>query len=164
VVLGEVVGVFGIRGEVRLHLHHRESLLLHEGRDATLVAPSGERRPVHIRTRSGAGQRVLGAIDGVDTPEAAASLHGWHVVVDRATLPEPAADEFYVHDLLGLAVVDAAGASLGEIVDVVQGDRDVWVVRTGTGDAFVVATPENVVEVDLDVGRVVVSVGALDEG
>lgn len=164
VVLGEVIGVFGIRGEVRLHLHHRESLLLHEGRDATLVSPEGERRAVHLKTRTGAGRRVIGRIDGVNTPEAAAALHGWAVVVPRESLPDPEDDEFYVHDLLGLRVEDSEGRALGEIIDVVAGDKDVWIVQTGTGEGFVLATAENIVDVDVDAGRVVVRPGAVEPG
>lgn len=164
VVLGEVVGVFGIRGEVRLHLHFRESATLHEAREAILVSPSGERRVVRMQARSGAGQRVIGRIDGVTTPEAAALLHGWHVVVPRASLPPTDEGEYYIHDLLGLAVVDEAGAALGEIVDVVAGHKDVWVVETGSGEGYILATPENVVSVDVQSGRVLVRVGALDVG
>lgn len=164
VLLGEVVGVFGIRGKVRLHLHHRESRFLHEPRQAILVSQEGERRPVRIQVRPGAGKRIIGRIDGITTPEDAASLHGWQVVVDRSALPAPDEGEYYIHDLLGAQVVDDAGSALGELVDVVAGDRDVWVVATDHGDAWVLATPENIVDVNLESGTIVLRAGALDLG
>lgn len=161
VVLGEVIGVFGIRGEVRLHLHHRDSQTLYEPSEAILVAPTGERRKVRIQARSGAGRRVIGRIEGVNTPEDAAALHGWGVVVPRAALPEPADGEYYVHDLLGAQVVDELGEPLGEIADVVAGERDVWVVETGDGEHYLAATPENILDVDLELGRVTIRREAL---
>lgn len=165
VVLGEVIGVFGIRGEVRLHLHHRDSDTLFEPTEAVLLSPTGERRVVRIQARSGAGRRVLGRIAGVDTPEDAAALHGWAVVVARSALPPTQSGEYYVHDLLGAQVIEeGSDDALGEIVDVVAGDRDVWVVELGDGEGFLLAIPENVLDVDLEQGRVVVRKGAVERG
>ena len=126
-------------------LHHREGQTLFTERTVTLVSPEGERREVRIRARSGAGKRVLAKITGVDTPEAAAALMGWAIVVERATLPPPGKDEYYIHDLLDLPVFEESGAALGTLADVVNGPaHDVWVIATDEGEAFVLATPENV--------------------
>jgi len=146
-------------------LHHRESQTLFDERGATLVSPDGERREVRIRARSGAGKRVLGRISGVETPEAAAALMGWAIVVERATLPPPGKDEFYIHDLLDLPVFDVAGHALGTLIDVVNHPQhDIWVVETEGGEAFVLATPDNVVSVDVPGRRIVLADGALDAG
>jgi 16S rRNA processing protein RimM len=164
VVLGEIAGVFGIRGEVRLILHHREGRTLFEGeRDVTLVSPDGARRPAKIAARSGAGKRVIARIAGVDTPEAARDLMGTHVLIARAALPPPGKDEFYIHDLFDLPVFDDTGAELGKLADVAPGQVDVWVVETLAGqEAFVLATKENVVSVSGD--RIVLKAGALETG
>jgi len=160
-----VNGVFGIRGEVRLMLHNREGETLFTERTVLLVSPEGERRDVRVLARSGAGKRVLARIGGVDTPEKAAALMGWALVVDRATLPPPDEGEYYIHDLIDLPVFDAAGAALGTLADVVPGQHhDVWVIATEAGEAFVLATPENVQSVDVPGRRVVLAVGALDTG
>ncbi|MDP2317247.1 MAG: ribosome maturation factor RimM [Pseudomonadota bacterium] len=165
VVLGEVSGVFGVRGEVRLMLHHREGETLFSARTATLVSPAGERREVRIVARPGAGKRVLGKIEGVDTPEAAAALMGWAIVVDRAVLSPPAEGEFYIHDLMDLPVFDESGAALGTLIDVVTGqERDIWVIQTDAGEGFVIASPENVRSVDVAGRRVVVATGAMSLG
>jgi 16S rRNA processing protein RimM len=164
VVLGEIAGVFGVRGEVRLILHHREGRTLFGGeRDVTLVAPDGARRRVKLTARSGAGKRVIARIAGVDTPEAARDLMGTHVLVARVALPPPGEGEFYLHDLFDLPVFDDAGEELGKLADVTTGDVDVWIVETLDGDeAFVLATKENVVSVSPD--RIVLKAGALDAG
>ena len=68
--------------------------------------------------RSGAGAACCG-FEGVDDRDAAETLRGTSLTVDAATLPEPDdPDEFYDHQLVGLAVVDQAGAALGEVVEV----------------------------------------------
>jgi 16S rRNA processing protein RimM len=46
---------------------------------------------------------------------AAEKLINVRLHIDRAQLPEPDADEFYLADLIGLAVFDASGAELGTI-------------------------------------------------
>ena len=148
--------MFGVRGEVRLMLHHREGSTLFTERTVTLVSADGERRDVRLRARSGAGKRVLARISGVDTPEQAAALMGWAIVVDRATLPAPAEGEYYIHDLLELPVFDAQGAALGTLADVVNSPQhDIWVVEGARGESFVLATPENVVSVDVPGRRIV---------
>ena len=66
VELGHVSGVFGVRGEVRLHLHNRDSILLEGPVDAVLVGPDGARTGVEIVARPGAGKRIIGRITGLD--------------------------------------------------------------------------------------------------
>lgn len=161
VVLGEVIGVFGLRGELRVHLHHREGATLTRPRDVELILPEG-RRIVRMSVRPGAGKRVLARVEGVETPEAAAALVGARIEVDRATLPPPEAGEYYVHDLLGATVVDETGAEHGVVTEVAAGPVDVWVLDEGA--AFVVASTDAVRRVDLDARRIVVATGAVERG
>ena len=74
--LGHVSGVFGVRGEVRLFLHNRESTLLNKGRNVVLVSPEGERLAVSLRSRPGAGRRSLGVTDGLSPPAGAQRVGG----------------------------------------------------------------------------------------
>lgn len=161
------MGVFGFKGEVRLLLHHREGETLFGAEvPATLVGPGGERRPVRVKARVGAGKRVLARISGVDTEEGARALMGWSLAVARDVLPEPEEGEYYLHDILDLPVFGASGTELGTLADVVAGEEhDVWVVRRPDGsEAFLIATPEAVVSVDVAAARIVVADDALDEG
>ena len=144
-------------------LHHREGGTLFDAREVALVSPDHVRRTVRIQARTGAGKRVLARIEGIDTPEAAEALRGWHVVVDRATLAPLPDGEYYLHDLLDLPVFDETGAARGTVADVVAGERDVWVIATPAGEIFVIATPENVLSVDVVGRRVVIAAAALSE-
>lgn len=164
VVLGEIIGVFGIRGELRLMLHHRESGFLDRPRRVILLGPGGERRNVELSARSGAGKRVIGRLPGVERPEDAAALLGWMVVVARSDLPEPPPGEFYIHDLVGCRVVEEGGQELGSLADVVLGERDIWVIDTPEGEAWLLAVADTIRSVDLDARRVVVRPGAVEWG
>lgn len=162
IVLGEVIGVFGFRGELRVLLHHREGTALGRPRRVTLVAADGSRRPATLTVRSGAGKRLVGRVDGVEDEAGAQALVGARIEVDRADLPEPGEGEWYIHDLVGARVRDVAGVEHGTLTDVVPGQVDVWVLDEG--EAFVVATRGAIVAVDVP-GRVVtVADGAVERG
>ena len=77
--------------------------------------------------------------------------------VPRSELPEPAEDEYYVVDLIGLDVVDTAGAQLGRVEGVYTGvANDALELDTGIALPLV---EDCVLEVDLEGRRVVVAEG-----
>lgn len=117
VELGSVVGVFGVRGEVRLHLHHRESELLDDPRAVLLIDPTGRRFRATLQARPGAGGRVIGRVRGWTAREHAEATASWRIAIPEADLPPPGEGEHYVRDLIGLPVfVD--GAEVGSVLDV----------------------------------------------
>lgn len=162
--LGSVVGVFGVRGEVRLHLHNRDDSVLSEPRTVVLRGGDGTEQAAEISVRPGAGKRIIGRVQGIKTPEEAAGLVGAIVLIERDLLPPPGDGEFYVADLLGLSVEDEAGTVLGTLADVVPGERDVWVVAMDQGEGFLLPGPDTVVRVDPEAGVIVVAAGALAAG
>ncbi|MEO0606366.1 MAG: hypothetical protein AAF211_33370, partial [Myxococcota bacterium] len=85
--LGYVSGVFGVRGEVKVFLYNPDSTLFDAPRTVRLVGPEGSRE-VSLATRSGAGKRILGTIDGVTTPEQARALMDLRIIVSRDSLPD----------------------------------------------------------------------------
>ncbi len=155
--LGRVSGVFGVVGEVRLFLHNRESsLLAGQGTVVTLVGPNGERQSRRLVSRSGAGKRVIGRIDGVASPEQARRFLDWEIVIAEANLPATEEDEYYQRDLIGLTVSTAAGEVVGKLVEIMEGPViDCWVVRGPEGEQMFPAIKDVVVSVDLSVGIVI---------
>lgn len=148
-VLGSIVGVFGVHGELRIFLHNRASELLFEGHQVDLVSPDGARRSVWMSARPGAGDRVIALIPELDNREEARSWIGWEIRVPRAVLPEPEPGEYYVADLVGMQVFTASGQDLGHITEVHQsGAVDVWVAEKDGEERFIPALQENVLSVD----------------
>jgi 16S rRNA processing protein RimM len=67
-------------------------------------------------------------------------------------------DEFYDHQLVGLAAYDTDGERLGEVSELVHGAQDLLVVTTPDGrEALVPFVVALVPEVDLEAGRVVIA-------
>ena len=155
--LGRVNGVFGLRGEVRLFLHNRESsLFAGDGFDVTLVSPNGVRVDGRLRSRSGAGKRILGQLDGVSTPDDARSYVNWEIVCPEDALPNPGIDEYYHRDLIGMIVHDTAGAVVGRLTEVLAGEVvDCWQIQTDDGELLIPAIKDVVQSVDVD-GKVIV--------
>ncbi len=154
---GEIVGVFGVQGEVRLHLHHRDSSLLAKGLEVVLVDPDGGRWLSTLRTREGAGRRVLGRLGSPLSREDAAALKGWRVRVRVADLPPLQPGEFWVWQVLGAEVL-VEQERVGTVCEVHStGPVEVFEVRpSGGGDSvFVPALTEHVGHVEA--GRVVLT-------
>lgn len=161
VELGFISGVFGVRGEVRLHLHNRESDLLARPVDAVLVHEDGRRVAVRLCARSGAGKRVLGKLEGVTDPQQAGEWMQWRVAIAKSALPPTDDDEFYVHELEGLRVqVDGEAVGVvtfvhntpgGDILEIepLVGDEplfvpllDEWIERVDIAGGVLALRPE----------------------
>ena len=94
----------------------------------------------------------------VATREQAEALRGLKLFIDRAALPAPDEDEFYVTDLIGLAVVTPDGAKLGTIRSVQDfGAGDLLEVLPPDGGAtwYLPFTREAVPEVRIGEGVIV---------
>ena len=103
---------------------------------------------------------------GITDRQAAAELRGDTLSVDAAELPDVTdPDEFYDHQLEGLAAVDPDGTTLGRVVEIVHAPAsDLLVLDTGRGEVLVPFVQAIVPEVDLAAGRVVLDppAGLLD--
>ncbi|MCO5099919.1 MAG: ribosome maturation factor RimM [Burkholderiaceae bacterium] len=104
----------------------------------------------------GAGE-IVARIVGVDDRDAALALEGVEVLLARDRFPEPPAGEVYRTDLIGCAVVDPDGESLGTVVAVEDHPAHPVMRLSGAGRARLVPfVPELIRSVDL-VARVVVA-------
>ncbi len=160
--LGQVVGVFGFRGEVKLHLDNPESHLFGGSSPVRLVSPDGTFRDARLSARPGAGKRVLGRIAGLDTEDGARALGGWRVFARKADLPAAEEDELYVWQLEG-AEVELDGAVVGRVLSVFpSGPVAILEIAAGRREPALVPLAADFV-VSAVPGRVVLRAGALDE-
>jgi len=155
ICLGAIAGVHGVKGGVRIKSFTEtpEDIAAY----GMLTDETGKREFMLTLTGESRGQ-LLGRIDGIDDRDTAAALKGLRLYVERSRLPEPAADEFYQSDLIGLAAVDTDGARIGSIRAVHDfGAGDLLEVALDEGGSTMVPfTAKAVPEVDVAAGRVVV--------
>jgi 16S rRNA processing protein RimM len=154
VLLGRIVGVFGVEGWVKVHSYTepRENILRY--RPWRLRQGDVERVIEQPRGRV-QGKGLAAKLPGIDDRDAAAALAGSEIWIARAALPKPKRGEYYWTDLEGLEVVAADGTALGRVSHLfATGANDVLVVR-GERERLIPFLPGAVVkDVDLDAGTI----------
>ncbi len=156
VQVGEIVGVHGVRGLVRLRSFTEDPMAVAAYGP---VEDEAGRRKFVVRLQSAVKGVWIARIEGVETRDAAEALLGVGLYIDRACLPEPGEGEFYHTDLIGLRAERAGG---GEDLGVVLAVHDF-----GAGTMLELKLPEwatamvpftlaAVPLVDLAAGRVVI--------
>ena len=161
---GKIINTHGFRGTVKLESWCDSPEVL-AGLQTLWFAENGGYRPCRVKHASIFRQFVLADLEGVETEEAANALRNRVVFAAREDLPLEDGDRFVV-DLIGLPVLDAdSGEKLGELTDVKQyGARDLYVVRTATGEYMIPAVPTFVPRIEDDAVYVRPIPGLLDGG
>lgn len=152
IVLGEVSGVYGVAGWVRVYSYTdpRENILDYpvwhlRGRDgwSRMELNDGRRQ----------GKAIVAHIGEHTDRDQARGLIGCKIAVPRRELPEPAEDEYYWADLQGLRVYNRDGFDFGTVARLMEtGANDVLVVA-GERERLIPMVPEvYVLRVDLEAG------------
>jgi 16S rRNA processing protein RimM len=154
VIVGQLVGVYGVRGWLRLKSFTDpiENIVEYA---PWQVRFRGQWRDVDVVAARAHGKGLVVQLDGVDDRDAAAAWVGSDVAVARDALPRLSNDEYYWSDLIGLEVVTTGGATLGHVDSLLEtGANDVLVVR-GDRERLIPFLPDRVVrKVDLDARRI----------
>jgi len=157
--IGIITRPHGLRGELRLRLHHADSTALEEVDAVWLALPDGAGEPFRIGVAAAryVDGGILCELEGVDDRNAADRLRGAEVLVPRVELPPLAEGEFYLGDLEGCTVVTRAGQPYGVVHEVQElGAHDTLVIHDGDVERLLPFVPQFVVDVDLEGRRVVV--------
>ena len=119
VVLGRVLGPFGVRGWIRVKPLGRDagSLLQQPVWGLRRGKAQSELRIEEVKEHGGS---VLAKVAGVDDREQADALRGADVTVPRDVLPAAAPGEFYWTDLVGLVVKNEQGILLGKVAGLIE--------------------------------------------
>jgi 16S rRNA processing protein RimM len=164
VVVGRIGKPHGIRGEVTVDVRTDEpERRFAPGATLRCRPPQGSHSPLTTVTVARARwhqSTLLVTFEEVPDRNAAEAARG---IVLHADIPADASpddpDEYYDHQLVGLAAYDLDGAALGEVTGVVHGGaQDLLGIRTPDGrDTLVPFVRALVPEVDLAGRRVVVA-------
>jgi 16S rRNA processing protein RimM len=144
---------WGIRGDSTVRPHNPDSELSWIDDVVWLHGEGFPTRPVEVAAWQDKGGKLLARFEGIHTPQDASSLTHLQLLVPAEWLPEADQDEHYVHNLIGLQVVDEIRGPLGAIADVfATGAHDVWVVKGPAGEELIPAVRQFVLEVNEEEG------------
>ncbi len=154
-VIGQVLKPHGVRGEVRVN----PLTELPERFDWLDVVYLGERNPQPVVVEAVRFHKnlILLKLAGYDTREATETLRGvWLQVPEDEAIPLEEG-EYYLYQLLDLAVFTDEGQHLGVLVDVIEtGANNVFVVQGEQGEQLLPDIAEVVQEIDFAHGRMTV--------
>lgn len=157
VLLGRVVGVHGVRGELKLESYTEPRTQIFRYLPWRIRSAAGEKTIEACRGRA-QGKGLVAELVGVADRDAAAALVGSEIWVARSALPATKPGEYYWSDLEGLEVVTLDKVSLGRVSHLIAtGANDVLIVRDGDCERLIPFLLDRYVEkVDLDAGRITV--------
>lgn len=152
VPLGRIVKTHGLAGEVSVVATEGLPLKRLVGVTVWFVPPPGVIRTAVITAVRPGPKGPLVRFDGVESPEAAATLRGATIVARPQDLPEDVEEPEHEPDPVGLRVIDAVRGEIGEVTYViVTGANDVWVVTGGSFGEVLIPVVDHVVrEIDWD--------------
>ena len=157
VLLGKIVGVHGLRGELKLESYTEPRVRIFSYQPWLLRCATGEKEVEGCRGRT-QGKGLVGELPGIASRDAATALVGSEIWVARSALPAARPGEYYWSDLEGLEVVTVEGIALGKVSHLIAtGANDVLVVRDGDRERLIpFLVGQFVTHVDLGKGRLTV--------
>ena len=140
---------WGVRGGVTVRLHNPDSDLAWLDEIVWLQGEDFAVRPVEVDRWEDKSGKLLVFLAGIHAPQVATGLTHLEVLVPAEWLPEPEEDEHYVHELIGMTVVDEERGELGRIAHVfTTGASDVWVVHGKGPEELIPAVKDFVLGID----------------
>lgn len=158
ILLGVIGRPHGVRGFVRVTSHTADPSALAEYGPLSDAAGRG----FTLRWMGEGIAEVFEVIDGkpvrITDRTAAERLTNTRLFIERDRLPAPEPDEYYLADLTGLTVVDAAAAAVGVVSAVHDyGAGAILEIAHDDGGAWLVPfTTACVPEVDIAAGRITI--------
>ena len=159
IVLGRLGEPYGLRGWLKLHCFADDPEAW--GALASWWVAKTEQGPWQefaLESLQPHGEGLKVRLAGIDDRTAAEALRGWWVGAPRDLLPEPAEDEYYWADLLGLSVKNRSGVVLGQVAGLLEtGANDVLrVASDGQPEILIPFVATAVLEVDRAAGVILV--------
>ena len=157
ILLGRIVGAFGIRGQIKIEswTEPRDAIFRYQPwilRDAL-----GNERQFDGARGKESGKHLVATFPEVTDRDVVEAMRGTDIYVLRSALPPPKAGEFYWIDLEGFRVVNLEGVDFGTVSHLFStGANDVLFVRGDLERMVPFVEPDFVKSIDFDGGLITV--------
>src|SRR5678815_5141585 len=98
-LLGRVLGAFGVRGEIKLESWTEPRSAIFRYQPWILRSPNGQESTLEGARGRDTGKHLVARFPGIEDRDTVEAMHGTEVFVARSALPPPNADEYYWVDL-----------------------------------------------------------------
>lgn len=159
VVIGEVVKPHGIRGEIKAFLFSEKPENFKQYKKIILQAEIDSRVEVFkIVDSRKQGKLAILKLEGIDTREAAEALQGRKISLSKSDFPDLDPDEYYWHQLKGLAVKTETGQDLGRVAKLFNAAAHDIMVVIGAGHEYLIPVSREIIrEIDEAGGTIIIS-------
>lgn len=156
VTIGRIVKPVGLKGRLKVVSFLASPVVLEEQSQVFIGREDREPARYTVRNISVKGNTFQIVLVGITTIEAADPLKGQFLYLPRQALDSLDDDEYYWHDIIGLAVVTGEGEKLGVITSIIPtGSNDVYVCEGPEGELLLPAIEGFIKKIDLAGGFVV---------
>lgn len=158
IALGVIRKAHGVRGEASVE-PWTELDRFSQLSAVTLVSPDESKtRPLSIEGARVHGDRVLLKFEEIGSPEEIQTLQDWTIEIPMQQARKLEAEEYFLHDLVGLRLVDKNGSNRGDVIEAYEGGGGVLLnVRRGDGKMYEVPFAASIcTEIDLAGKKIVV--------
>lgn len=158
IAVGIIRKPHGVRGEASVESWTSSLDRFSELHSVMLVSPDEtETRTMEIEAVRAHVDRVLIKFVGIESSDDLRELQNWTIEIPRTDARKLDADEYFLHDLVGLMLVDREGKQIGEVKDVYEGGGGMLLNVEGAGGEFEVPFAARIcTEIDLPGKRIVV--------
>lgn len=159
IAIGVIRRAHGVRGEASVEPWTDSAERFEELESVTLVSPDERSaRDVKVESTRPHGERALMKFAGIDTPENVQLLQNWTIEIPVEQARALDEDEYFLHDLVGLTIVDTANVERGVVSEVLEGGGGLLLlVKRPDGKEFHLPFAADLcTEIDLATRRIVV--------
>ena len=133
ILLGEITGVSGLKGWVKVFSHSSPRLQITEYKQWFIQAKGKSNndawQTIKVKDGKVQGKNIIALLEGVQYRDQAEALIGSKIAVSSDQLEKLSKGEYYWRDLIGLNVENTEGVKLGKID---------WLFNTGSNDVVTV--------------------------
>ena len=129
ILLGEISGVSGLKGWVKVFSHTNPRIQITEYSQWYLKRKSEDWSPVKLLDGRAQGKNIVVLLDGVSSRNQAEAMIGTKIAIRSDQLQKLEKDEFCWKDLIGISVETTKGFQLGKLD---------WIFNSGSNDVLIV--------------------------